>query len=82
MLIKHYEAYICRAFQQDLVFDRLLLKLIIVLRLQVIVVYGRPYLLFNLAITGQDLLSQFTDWSLGAMSVGLRKRGDGNVVLR
>ena len=32
------------------------LKLIIVLRLQVIVVYGRPYLLFNLAITGQNLL--------------------------
>ena len=33
-------------------------------------------MLFNLVITGQDLLRQYTDWSPGAMSVGLRKPGE------
>jgi len=38
----------------------------VVLRLQVIVVYGRSYVLFNLITTGQDLFQQFTYWSPGA----------------
>ena len=36
------------------VFDRLLWKLSIVIRLRVIVVYGRPEALFNLVITGSS----------------------------
>ena len=39
------------------VFDRLLLKLVLVIRLRVIVVYRRPYVIFNLVITGQDFSS-------------------------
>lgn len=60
--------------------DRLPLKLTIVTRLRVIVVYGRPYALFSLAIIGQDLHWQFTDWSPVAIFVDQRKRGEKNVV--
>ena len=38
------------------VFDRLLLKLIIVILLEVIVMYRRLYVLFDIIITSQNLL--------------------------
>ena len=38
------------------VFDRLLLRLIIVILLEVIVMYRRPYVLFDIIITSQNLL--------------------------
>ena len=52
------------------VFDRLLLKLIIVILLEVIVMYRRPCVLFDIIITSQNLLQQFTDWPPSAMSLG------------